>query len=42
MEIGGAAALALGLVFISSQDEDCVGAALEVTLPGLFIMQCTL
>ena len=30
MEIGGAAALALGLVFISSQDEDAVGAALQV------------
>ena len=30
MEIGGAAALALGLVFISSQDEECVGAALQV------------
>ena len=29
MEVGGAAALALGLVFISSQDEDCVGAALQ-------------
>lgn len=31
MEIGGAAALALGLVFISSQDEECVGAALQVS-----------
>ena len=30
MEVGGAAALALGLVFISSQDEDAVGAALQV------------
>ena len=30
MELGGAAALALGLVFISSQDEDAVGAALQV------------
>jgi len=32
MEVGGAAALALGLVFISSQDEDAVGAALQVGL----------
>lgn len=36
MEIGGAAALALGLVFISSQDEECVGAALQVRNSPLF------
>ena len=34
MEVGGAAALALGLVFISSQDEDAVGAALQVCWGG--------
>ena len=37
MEIGGAAALALGLVFISSQDEECVGAALQVYTPPPFL-----
>ncbi len=42
MEVGGAAALALGHVFISSQDEDAVGAALQVrnclcrVLPSLY------